>query len=94
MEKEKFEVIGTVPGVTSGNEDEDDGPVTIRPNRFRPQAGIREQLRTILQEELERESSTERENNSFADADDDFTLRRPNIRTQTRYLRYLKARVA
>ena len=84
VEKDKFEVIGTVPGVSDGNEDKDDGPVTLRPNRFRPKAGIREQLRTILQEELERESSTNNNGESqleYDDPDDEFTLSSKNIKT-------------
>ena len=50
-------MIGEVPGI----EEEEVEPVTLRPNRFRPKAGAREQLRSILHETLEEESkSTER----------------------------------
>ena len=48
-EDERFEVIGDVPGVNS----ETESPVTLRPNRFKPKAGVREKLRTVLQESLE-----------------------------------------
>ena len=48
--KESVEVIGEVPGIA---EDETPAPVTLRPNRFRPKAGTREQLRSILHETLE-----------------------------------------
>ena len=84
VEKDKYEVIGTVPGVSDGSEDKEDGPVTFRPNRFRPKAGIREQLRSILQEELERESSTNNNGESqleYDDPDDEFTLSSKNIKT-------------
>ena len=63
VEKEKFEVIGTVPGVSSPEED-DDKPVTLRPNRFRPQSGIRERLRTTLERQLEREKQLEKQKDS------------------------------
>merc|ERR1719204_1599349 len=48
--KESVEVIGEVPGIA---EDETPAPVTLRPNRFRPKAGTREQLRSILHVTLE-----------------------------------------
>lgn len=62
--EEKVEVIGEVPGV----EEESAEPVTLRPNRFRPKAGIREKLRTVLQETLEEISTTE---SSRSDDNDD-----------------------
>ena len=36
-------------------EEESEEPVTLRPNRFRPQAGIRNRLRNRLHEVLEEE---------------------------------------
>ena len=48
-------MIGEVPGI---NEDQTPEPVTLRPNRFRPKAGTREQLRSILHETLEEEATT------------------------------------
>ena len=74
VEKEKFEVIGDVPGVSSPEEDEDK-PVTLRPNRFRPQSGIRERLRTTLERQLEREKQLEGQKQSDEfdeEGDDDF----------------------
>ena len=38
-----------------GFEEESEEPVTLRPNRFRPQAGIRNRLRNRLHEVLEEE---------------------------------------
>ena len=48
-------MIGEVPGI---KEDQTPEPVTLRPNRFRPKAGTREQLRSILHETLEEEATT------------------------------------
>merc|ERR1712045_1035145 len=84
VEKEKFEVIGTVPGVSSPEED-DDKPVTLRPNRFRPQSGIRERLRTTLERQLEREKQLEKQKDYLEDEEDDFndetfTLKPPRTR--------------
>ena len=92
MEKEKFEVIGDVPGVSSPEED-DDKPVTLRPNRFRPQSGIRERLRTTLERQLEREKQLEKQakNDELEEYEDDqdndetFTLKPP----RTRYFNHL-----
>lgn len=52
--KENVEVIGVIEGI---NEDQTPEPVTLRPNRFRPKAGTREQLRSILHETLEEEAT-------------------------------------
>ena len=84
VEIEKFEVIGTVPGVSSPEED-DDKPVTLRPNRFRPQSGIRERLRTTLERQLEREKQLEKKKDNFNDDEDSFndetfTLKPPRTR--------------
>ena len=82
-ESDKFEVIGTVPGVSSSGDEEEEGPVTLRPNRFRPKAGIRERLRTNLQENLERQKSDEDyvdEKFENEDTDESFTLRPPRTR--------------
>ena len=83
VEKDKYEVIGTIPGVTSSADEDQDGPVTNRPNRFRPKAGIRERLRTNLQENLEREKTYEDKEYDEFDNDDSsesFTLRPPKIK--------------
>ena len=76
-------MIGTVPGVTNPADEEQDGPVTIRPNRFRPKAGIRERLRTNLQENLEREKTNEDKEYDEFDNDDSaesFTLSPPKTK--------------
>ena len=82
VEKDKFEVIGTVPGITE--DATDDEPVTLRPNRFRPKAGIRERLRINLQENLEREKlnddDDEEYESDFDDSSESFTLSPPRIR--------------
>ena len=82
MEKDKFEVIGTVPGITE--DATDDEPATLRPNRFRPKAGIRERLRINLQENLEREKlnddDDEEYESDFDDSIESFTLSPPKIR--------------
>lgn len=84
VEKDKYEVIGTVPGVTSSNEEEENGPLTIRPNRFRPKAGIREQLRTNqrkLQKERESLNDANQEGHlEYEDLDETFTLSPPRTR--------------
>ena len=53
-------VTETEPPTFIGLEEED-GPVTLRPNRFRPQAGIRNRLRNRLHEVLEEEEDDDDE---------------------------------
>ena len=77
----------------SSPEEDDDKPVTLRPNRFRPQSGIRERLRTTLERQLEREKQLEKQakNDELEEYDDDqdndetFTLKPP----RTRYFNHL-----
>ena len=51
-EPPKVEILGFV-------DEESDEPVTLRPNRFKPAAGIRNRLRNRLHDVLEEESAKE-----------------------------------
>ena len=54
-ESPKVEILGFV------DEESEEGPVTLRPNRFRPEAGIRKRLRSRLHEVLEDQETLDSE---------------------------------